>query len=198
MNKSQKSINTRNRILETAFREIHRNGFRATSVNDILEKCKLTKGAFYHHFKNKLTLGYAIVDELIRNVVYEDWLQPFETCGNPIDCLTELLQSAKMDKDVILEGCPLNNLAVEMAPIDEGFRQRLNHIYELWITVITGSLSRGIHHGQIRSDINTYETAAFIVASMAGCRSLAKNAQSPDLLKVCHNSLRIYLESLRS
>ncbi|MFC1573627.1 TetR family transcriptional regulator C-terminal domain-containing protein [Candidatus Latescibacterota bacterium] len=198
MNKSYKNISTRHRILVTAFREIHRKGFRATSVNDILEKCKLTKGAFYYHFKKKLSLGYAIVDELVRDIIYEVWLQPLETCENPIDCLIDMLISAKIDKNMVFEGCPLNNLAVEMAPIDEGFRQRLNHVYEMWITVIAGSLSRGIHHRQIRPDIDTYETAAFIVASMAGCRSLAKNAQSTDLLTLCHNSLMLYFESLRA
>ncbi len=188
---------TRQHILKTAFREVHSNGFRATSLNDILKRAGLTKGAFYHHFENKLALGYALVDELLKNIVMEVWLKPLETCDNPIDCQIGLLTSAHNADDVVLKGCPLNNLAVEMAPVDEGFRQRLNQVYDMWITVLAGSLSRGQLKGFVRKDIDTHETATFIVASMAGCFSLAKNSQSLTVLAACTKSLELYLESLR-
>lgn len=197
MIKSLQGKETRRLILETAFSVIHRNGFRATSLSDILDRTKLTKGAFYYHFKSKRALGYAVIDELLKNIVYGTWLKPLETCEDPIECLMDQLTTIKLDKDVIIEGCPLNNLVVEMAPIDEGFRQRLNLIYDMWITVLAGSLSRGIKKGIVRTGIDTSMTAAFIVASMAGCRSIAKNKQSVEMLKMCHQSLILYLETLR-
>jgi len=52
---------TRRKILESAFHEIHRNGFQAASLNPILERTGVTKGALYHHFPNKQTLGYAVL-----------------------------------------------------------------------------------------------------------------------------------------
>ena len=30
-------------------------------------------------------------------------------------------------------GCPLNNLAQEMSPLDEGFRTRTQQVFELWM-----------------------------------------------------------------
>ncbi|MBN1294287.1 MAG: TetR/AcrR family transcriptional regulator [Candidatus Latescibacteria bacterium] len=198
MNNKYNGDKTRRLILETAFLEVHRSGFRATSLNDILDKTKLTKGAFYHHFKNKLTLGYALVDELLNSIIREFWLKPLETCENPIDTQIKLIQSARSIDNVLFNGCPLNNLAVEMAPIDEGFRQRLNHIYDTWITVLAGSLARGQQNGYVRKDIDTRGTAIFIVASLAGCIGITKNSQSLEMFYACSHSLSCYLELLRT
>ena len=55
---------TRGRILEAAGEEMRRVGFRAMGLNDILKKLHMSKGALYHHFQNKLELGYAVLDEL--------------------------------------------------------------------------------------------------------------------------------------
>ena len=53
---------TRQRILEASFAEIHRQGFQAASVANILTTTGLTKGALYHHFPSKKDLGLAVID----------------------------------------------------------------------------------------------------------------------------------------
>jgi AcrR family transcriptional regulator len=124
---------TRRKILASAFHEIHRNGFQAASLNPILERTGVTKGALYHHFPNKQSLGYAVVDELIKATVLQIWLRPLEECTDPVDGLKRLINAAGKsisDEDIML-GCPLNNLCLEMSPIGDGFRQRVNHVYEL-------------------------------------------------------------------
>ena len=44
---------TRQRILDAALELFAQRGFTATSVQDIVERAGLTKGAFYHHFDSK-------------------------------------------------------------------------------------------------------------------------------------------------
>lgn len=44
-----------------------RHGFQAASLNNILAKTGLTKGALYHHFPDKDRLGYAVIEEVIRD-----------------------------------------------------------------------------------------------------------------------------------
>ena len=44
---------TRRRILEAAFAEMWRVGFRAASLEAILLEAGVTKGALYHHFRSK-------------------------------------------------------------------------------------------------------------------------------------------------
>ena len=57
---------TRQALLEAAFEEIYRVGFQAASLDRILDRAGVTKGALYHHFKNKLELGYAVLEEVVR------------------------------------------------------------------------------------------------------------------------------------
>src|SRR6202041_3327316 len=56
---------TRGRLLQAAFQEMHRSGFRSADLDAILAAAGVTKGALYYHFDNKKALRYAVVDEVI-------------------------------------------------------------------------------------------------------------------------------------
>lgn len=53
MNATAEKINVRDRLLETATRLFHENGYRATGINEIIEAADIAKASFYHHFKTK-------------------------------------------------------------------------------------------------------------------------------------------------
>ena len=74
---------TRQRLLECAFDEIHKRGFRSASLDAILDKAGVTKGALYHHFDNKNALGYAVLDELVRPYMQAQW-EPLRTADDPV------------------------------------------------------------------------------------------------------------------
>jgi AcrR family transcriptional regulator len=190
---------TRQKILASAYREIHRNGFQAASLNPILDRTGVTKGALYHHFPNKRELGYAVLDELIKETVLQFCLRPLEECIDPIDGLKRLINETgkNISKEDVFLGCPLNNLCLEMSPLDAGFRQRVNQIYELWREGFARALRFGQANGTVSKEINPMDCATFIVASLAGSRSLAKNAQSHEVLMACGQNLIRYLDTLR-
>jgi TetR/AcrR family transcriptional repressor of nem operon len=48
---------TRERLLQAAFREIHRSGFQSAGIDAILAATKVTKGALYYHFESKEALA---------------------------------------------------------------------------------------------------------------------------------------------
>lgn len=190
---------TRKTLLEAAYAEIERHGFQATSLADILAHTGLTKGALYHHFPNKLALGYAVVDEVIREKIVACWVTPLTACENPIDALLGLLQKAaqEMGQECAQNGCPLNNLAQEMSQVDEGFRQRISDIYTVWRRGIGQALAQGQSNGSVRTGINADVVATFIVAAIEGCIGMAKNARDVNLLFECGAGLQHYLETLR-
>jgi AcrR family transcriptional regulator len=190
---------TRQTLLDAAFKEIHLNGFQAASLNNILANTGLTKGALYYHFPTKLALGYAVLEELIQDAVHDLWIHRLENCGDPIGAIQDTLGSLRetMPLEEVQLGCPLNNLALEMSPMDEGFRQRVNRIYELWIKGLANALSRAQKKGKVAGWVMPQGVAVFIVASLAGCRSIAKNAQSREVLFACAENLSRYLETLR-
>lgn len=195
---ARKSDDTRQRLLQAAFEEIYAQGFRNASLDNIIGRTGLTKGALYHHFPNKTALGYAVVDEVVFPHAAAKWSRLRDEQLDPIDTLLEigLKDPFPAEHDVSL-GCPINNLAQEMASVDEGFRERLNRILEEWRASIENALRRGQREGKVRKDIDPSEAAMFIVAAFEGAYGVAKCANSADILQTCLCGLEHYVESLR-
>jgi len=186
---------TRAKILFAAYKEIHVNGFQAASLNNILAHTGVTKGALYHHFPNKTELGYAVIDEVISKRIYHGFIEPLTHSDDPIQSLISLIvQSGQAFtlKDIQL-GCPLGNLAQEMAPIDEGFRIRLNRIYESWHDVIKNALNNAQQQGRIIDQVNPEQVAVMVVATMEGCLSAGLISQNLERLQCCGEGLIQYL-----
>jgi len=192
---------TRQRILQAAFMEMYRSGFQGMRLDDVIAATQLTKGALYHHFPNKRALGYAVVDEMIIPTVEAVWLQPLKTAADPLQGLINVIEQMPDNEHKPPEmnryGCPLNNLAQEMSPLDEGFRQRLDYAFRVWQDVIQETLERAQQKGHIRDDVNCDEAAMFIMAALEGCIGLAKNAQSMERLHVCNRGLIQFIRSLQ-
>ena len=189
---------TRERLLQAAFQEVYRSGFRGTDVETILNTAGVTKGALYHHFDSKEALGYALVDEVILGLIRDKWFQPLQNSENPIDALIGVVRSTSLKSEHVRCGCPLNNLAQEMSPLDEGFRKRLAKIFSEWHDGIAAALRKGQKRGVVRSDVDPDETATFLIAANEGCWSLAKNSQDVRVLESGIRSMIRYLKSLRA
>ena len=194
-----KSSETREKILLAAFDEIYHCGFQAASINNILKNSGTTKGALYHHFKNKMELGYAVIDEFIFQSIGENWIEPLNKTDDPIKTIQDILinTSKIMTDDDIRLGCPLNNLAQEMSPIDEGFRKRISKVYSNWQEAIEAACERGKLAGNFKNKVDSKQASLLFVASLEGCLGYAKSMQSKDALLSCGQGLIDQLESLR-
>ena len=189
---------TRQKLLERAFEEIHRNGFRAASLDSILADAGVTKGALYHHFPSKAELGYAVVDEVVRPWMEQTW-QPVIESRDPIDAAIATIRERLRARTqmALTIGCPFNNLTQEMSGIDEGFRTRLSSILHDWRQAIAEALRRGQANGLVRADVDAQAAAAFVISSIEGCVGMAKAAQSKEFLEAGFHGLIEYLEHLR-
>jgi AcrR family transcriptional regulator len=66
-NKDTKSI-----ILESSFRLFLDQGYSNTSMSDLVNETRLSKGAFYHHFRNKEQLYHEVINRFF--ISYYDQL----------------------------------------------------------------------------------------------------------------------------
>jgi TetR/AcrR family transcriptional regulator, transcriptional repressor for nem operon len=191
---------TREKLLAAAFDEIYRRGFQAASLDTILSKAGVTKGALYHHFPDKRALGFAVVDNMVRDLLLERWLgvlnrQP----GDPLTAIQGMLKERAIrltDHEVEL-GCPLNNLAQEMSPLDEPFRRRVSATYDRWIEGFSQVLKKGQSEGSVRGDLNPRQVATFLVGAIEGSFGLAKSARSEAMLRSNLAVLSRLLDGLR-
>jgi AcrR family transcriptional regulator len=191
---------TRRKLLEAAFGEVFRRGFQATSLADIVDAAGSTKGALFHHFDGKQGLGYAIVDEVLAPILHERWLAPLADADDPIPVLQASFRR-HIGEDVTsghcAYGCPMNNLAQEMSPLDEGFRTRLGAMYATWRQTVAAALDRGQRAGRVRGDVDTRAAATLIVLSQMGIWGTGKHSQDPQLMTDAGEALCAYLDTLR-
>ena len=191
---------TRQRLLWAAFREFHRNGFRGADLDQILVEAEVTKGALYHHFRSKKSLGYAVVDEILMDWMLKRWLRPVAVAADPLEALKGLARWGERaaTPQTLGLGCPLLNLSQELSGIDEGFRSRIAAIYEAWrqglVEVLSGAQDRGI----VRAGVDTQAAAVFLIAAWEGSIGLAKPYQSAEMLGFCRQGLEIFLQSLEA
>ena len=188
---------TRQRLLQAAFREVHRSGFQSAGIDTILAATNVTKGALYYHFDGKEALGYAIVEEIISKLVRDRWLRPLLSDGQPIDILIGIVRRTPVRPADVRAGCPLLNLAQEMSPLDEQFRKRLERIFLAWQEGVATLLRKGQSQGTVRRDLNPDEAASFLIATVEGYATLAKNAQDPKVLNVGIRNIVGWLRSLQ-
>lgn len=62
-NQEQRSERSRKQILKAALKLFSHRGYGATSVQDIAEAAKLSKGNIYHHFADKETIFRALLND---------------------------------------------------------------------------------------------------------------------------------------
>lgn len=189
---------TREKVLEAAFCEIHRSGFQAASIANILASTGLTKGALYHHFPTKQALGLAVVDEVVYRRLDERFFTPLRESERPLETLLAILDSiSERAHELVTLGCPLNNLMQEMSPLDPAFKEHLGTVLQAWREAVEGALRRTQAQGGLRPEVDCAEAALFIVSAWEGCIGIAKNLQNGDALAVCSRQLQAYIRSLR-
>lgn len=191
---------SRKEILEAAFKEIYARGFQGVSVDDIVAKTNLTKGAFYHQFPTKLDLGYALVDEVIKPMIIERWVRPLDQYENPLDGILKQMELliGKADPSELKLGCPLNNLVQEMAPVDKGFQKRLQEALNLWISETEAHLKRAKKNGYLKRDVDTKKVAHFVVMAHEGFYGMLKGLNDPKAFDVLFDSMKRYFSTLRA
>ena len=190
---------TRKKLVDAAAREIWRVGFRAASLDLMLKSTEVTKGALYHHFINKEQLGFAVIDDIIRRNIQERWVFPLVNALDPID---EMMRIVKLDLDDTDEqsirfGCPLNNLAQEMSCIDEGFRIRVESVFDTWRAAISTALKIGQQNGTVRENFDPDQAALFIMGLIEGAKGMVKIYQDKQVFTAFFQGLVHYLEALR-
>ncbi len=197
---AMQTTDTRGQILERMFHDIRKNGFQGLRADKVIADMAVTKGALYHYFPNKQAIGAAVIEEILRPNYLRVYRELDRWEGNPIDKLQEhlrFLSNMATDDEVAL-GCPLNNLAQEMSPIDEDFRIRMKTIVDSIHASISAALLRGQMNGQLRAQVNPYQVAQFFFSSVEGSYSIAKVRKDAAAFKSNMELLSNFLDTLRA
>ena len=134
-------------------------------------------------------------------MLLQRWLQPVQDSTDPVTDLQAAFRrfvGIDIQTGAWLNGCPMNNLAQEMSPLDDGFYGRINRLYELWRARYAAALERGMQAGTVKADVNPKNVAALIVAAQMGIWGSGKSSRDAAVMRLAAEGLCAYLEGLRA
>jgi len=89
LTRGKQAEGTRSGLLAVARRLFAQKGYPNVSVEEIVQAAKVTKGALYHHFRDKLELFRAVVEE----IETETRVRLIAAAARPGDAMTKLRAS---------------------------------------------------------------------------------------------------------
>src|SRR2546421_9520178 len=162
---------TREVVIEAATRLIHLQGYQKTSIDDVLSASGVGKGNFYHYFKSKEELGFAILDRVIDAFLARGLEPCFADRDAPrlgqVRCFLGRVRDAQHERQCV-GGCLFGNLAAELADVHEGFRARLSGLFSRWRDRLTVALTEARERGEVTAECRPDAVAHFLVASLEG------------------------------
>jgi TetR/AcrR family transcriptional regulator, transcriptional repressor for nem operon len=187
---------TREAILEAATRLMHVQGYQNTSLDDVLRESGAGKGNFYHHFRSKEDLGYAILDQLVARFLGRTLEPCFSDADAPrlgqIGCFLDRVLQAQRERNCV-GGCAMGNLACELSDVHEGFRARLASVFTGWRERLTLALREAQQRGEVVAACDADSIGNFLVAGLEGAILLSKVSKDIRVMEQCVMELKRYL-----
>jgi len=175
---------TRQRILDAAVKVFRARGFDATSIEDVMLECGLTRGGFYAHFRSKA--------QLYREAVTDAGgpARPPQTCREePSDWLDDLLAACRYGLDAIEQPNPAwallaTDVASKTPEVRRAYARALQSVHE-----------------QLRREISDAhpddETALAAAAMIAGVLAVAVSVDDTALKNTLADACRRATLALR-
>jgi len=174
---------TRARIVEAAADSIYVHGVEQTSLDDVMAASGVSKSQLYHYFADK--------DALVLEVIARQTERVLEAQRPHLDALDSLpaLKAwrnaiVRLNKAARGKGCPLGNLASELANDFEPARKRLADSFSMWRDRIESGLTKMRERGELAASTNTHELAVALLSAVQGGLLLAKTGQSSRPLEI--------------
>jgi TetR/AcrR family transcriptional regulator, transcriptional repressor for nem operon len=190
----------KDQILEVATRLMALRGYHRTSLDDVLRETGTGKGNFYHYFRSKEDLGYAILDRLLERFQARTLAPIFEdnACDplSQVETFLEQILATQRERNCV-GGCPMGNLATELADAHDGFRRRLADGFDRWRQCLAATLSRAQAMGTFAADADPEGLAWFLVAGIEGAILLTKLQKDIRVMEHCVVELRRHLTLYR-
>ncbi|RZP07364.1 MAG: TetR/AcrR family transcriptional regulator [Flavobacteriales bacterium] len=199
MKQEVKSRETQELIINKSFDLFYEKGYNATSIPDIMKKTSLSKGAFYHHFKNKHEIGKKVIEVIIRKRIKEGFIVPLSDINNNVpelllDVFTNRIKNYSEREKAL--GCPANNLIGEIGYSEEDFRIILKTLIEEWREALIKTIDIGKYRGEINSKVNSSSTAISLICAFEGVRSVRKVYDDDVIFNEFMESMGSFIKNL--
>lgn len=169
-------ISTRELLLRAGLEVLTEKGFSATGIDEILGRVGVPKGSFYHYFESKEEFGLELIDLYAKFFARKLDRHFNNKAQSPLGRLHAFIEDAKdgMTRYEYRRGCLIGNLGQEMGALPESFRARLKDTFEDWQSRLSVCFLEAQQAGQLASDVDVSQLAAFFWIGWEGAVLRAK------------------------
>ena len=187
--KQPRALATREKILQAAARLFALKGYHDAKLEEILDTAQVTKGAFFHHFRDREDLGFAVLDwhmdrrrqlleAIERELPVAKQADPLQQVFRRLDAIQEMLRRRAGCKG----GCIIGNLSTALSDCHDGFRKRLAECFDEMAQEFQPHLEEVARRRRGTRRTNTGELARYIVTVIEGAIMQARTLGDMTLI----------------
>ncbi len=188
-------------IITSAENRFYLKGYDKTSVDEVIEDAKVSKGTFYYYFKSKVGLLNEIVmrktDDMVKNIKH--------IIKENITAVKKLNKILLINQRWKIKNLEIMKTVMKVIYKDENSIMRYK-IFKSYVKHVTPEIAKiieqGVNEGVFTSD-TPYETAEVVVLIMDRFRDLAielllEADSKPDNLKKLMKRIRVWEKSIEN
>jgi TetR/AcrR family transcriptional regulator, transcriptional repressor for nem operon len=174
---------TRDHLIDVGLRLMHRNGYNATGLNDILKAADVPKGSFYHHFDSKEDFASAALErygmrerEHAAAVLNDMATPPLKRLRRYFDDLVKTY-----GQKAAIPGCMMGRFSLEIAGESPQLRKQIGASFDHWQNTIAAVIRQAIAQKELAARTEPESLAGFLLNSWEGAllRSQAEKSNAP-------------------
>jgi TetR/AcrR family transcriptional repressor of nem operon len=180
---------TRDKLVGEAGHLFAMKGYHDTKLEEVLRAAGVTTGAFFHHFKSKEDLAFAVIDrhmarrrELLDRIEQSlpggDESEPLVPVFRRLDAIAEMVRRREHARG----GCIIGNLSTSLSDTHDGFRRRLAECFDEMAREFQPHLEAAARERGGRSGAEVEELARYIVSVIEGAIMLARARRDRRLI----------------
>ncbi|MDH2426124.1 TetR/AcrR family transcriptional regulator [Sphaerisporangium sp. TRM90804] len=163
--------------VEQAMQVFWRQGYGATSPQDLLDELGIGKGSLYNAFGSKHEL-FARALRRYNERIDAELAEMLERPGSVKERLGAALEGLVRADYAARRGCLAVNTAVELPGSDEAVRL-VRRMFDREELVLRTMIEEGQRSGELRRDVDAAAVASMLLSTIAGLRVLSKVTATP-------------------
>jgi TetR/AcrR family transcriptional regulator, transcriptional repressor for nem operon len=178
-------LSTRDHLIDVGVALMHRHGYNATGLSEILSDAQVPKGSFYHHFGSKEEFAVAVLgryatreSEHCEAVLGDTKLPPLKRLRR---YFADLIRTNGPKGEI--SGCLLGRFSLEAADQSDLLRKHLSNLFDYWQKSVATVIQLAIDSHELPANTNAEALAGFVLNSWQGALVRSEADQSDDALK---------------
>ncbi|MBP6582518.1 MAG: TetR/AcrR family transcriptional regulator [Chromatiaceae bacterium] len=179
----------RSRLVDTANRLVHEQGFNRTTLADIAKEANVPLGNVYYYFKTKEEIGHAVIDQ--RASFYAAQMETWNALPDPRKRIQAFIQMVIDAREMLAHsGCPIGSLCQELHKAGGPLADKAASMFTAVLAWLEGQF-RLLGKGKEAPDL-----ALHLLSALEGATLLAHSFNSPEPIQRETDRLKAWIKTL--